>query len=64
MLNLYKLLYPPSSSLLLHSCTSLSDPTNFLAVVGSLQYLLLTRLDIAFSVNKLSQYIHKPTTEH
>jgi len=32
--------------------------------VGSLQYLLLTRLDIAYAVNKLSQFMHKPTTKH
>ncbi|KAJ0094812.1 hypothetical protein Patl1_15705 [Pistacia atlantica] len=53
-----------NSSLSLHSSTSLSDPSNIRAIVGSLQYLLLTHLDIAFVVNKLSQYMHKPNTEH
>lgn len=33
-------------------------------VVGSLQYLSFTRPDIAFAVNRLSQFMHCPTTEH
>lgn len=53
-----------SSSLTLHSGTALSNPTEFRAVLGSLQYLLLTRPDIAFAVNKLSQFMHRPTSEH
>ena len=55
---------PTNSSLSLHFRATLSDPTEFRAVVGSLQYLLLTRLDISFAVNKLSQFMHKPTTKH
>ncbi|KAG7589765.1 GAG-pre-integrase domain [Arabidopsis suecica] len=42
----------------------LDDPTEFRTIVGSLQYLLLTRPDIAFAVNRLSQYMHRPTTVH
>lgn len=55
---------PTSPSLMLNSGSSLSDPTEYRQVVGSLQYLLITRPDIAFAVNKLSQYMHCPTTEH
>lgn len=33
-------------------------------VIGSLQYFSFTRPDLASAVNKLSQFMHKPTTEH
>ena len=55
---------PTSPTLMLTSSSPLFDPSEYRQVVGSLQYLLLTRPDIAFTVNKLSQYMHCPTTEH
>lgn len=55
---------PTSPPLLLKSGSPLSDPTEYRTIVGSLQYLLITRPDLAFAVNKLSQYMHTPTTEH
>ena len=53
-----------TTPLTLLSRTPLADPTEYRAVVGSLQYLSLTRPDISFPVNKLSHYMHKPTDEH
>ena len=50
--------------LTLQSGAPLPEPTEYRAVVGSLQYLSLTRPDITFAVNKLSQFMHKPTTDH
>lgn len=43
---------PTSHSLTLQLCSSLSDPSQYKIVIGGLQYLLITRLDIAFTVNK------------
>jgi hypothetical protein len=42
----------------------LFDPTEYKTIVGSFQYLLITRPDLAFMVNKLSRYMHTPTTYH
>lgn len=53
-----------SSRLHLHSGTSLSDPSKFRQLIGSLQYLQFTRLDIVYAVNKLSQFMHRPTEDH
>ncbi|XP_059441256.1 uncharacterized mitochondrial protein AtMg00810-like [Corylus avellana] len=41
-----------------------SDQTLFQSTIGALQYLSITRPDIAYSVNKLSQFMHKPTVFH
>ncbi|KAD3067125.1 hypothetical protein E3N88_35005 [Mikania micrantha] len=40
------------------------DPTKYRQVVGALQYATLTRPDIAFSVNKVCQFMHAPTDNH
>ncbi|KAH9734278.1 hypothetical protein KPL71_017313 [Citrus sinensis] len=40
------------------------DPTLYRSLVGGLQYLILTRPDIAYSVHKLSQYLNAPTLQH
>ncbi|KAI0496804.1 hypothetical protein KFK09_023128 [Dendrobium nobile] len=42
---------------------SFSNPTLYRQLVGALQYLTLTRPDIAFAVNRASQAMHNPT-EH
>ncbi|KAI0507214.1 hypothetical protein KFK09_013336 [Dendrobium nobile] len=44
--------------------TALTDPTFYRKLIGSLQYLTLTRPDIAFSVNLLSQHMHDPSPQH
>jgi hypothetical protein len=53
-----------SSSLSLSSGSPLSNPTEYITVVGSLQYLSLTRPDVSFAVNRMSQFMHAPTDEH
>jgi hypothetical protein len=42
----------------------LTDPTTFRHIVGALQYVTLTRPDIAYSVNQLCQHMHNPTSVH
>lgn len=41
-----------------------SNPKEYRTLVGSLQYLAFTRVDIAYAVNKLSQFMHAPMSEH
>ncbi|GAA0154851.1 transmembrane signal receptor [Lithospermum erythrorhizon] len=56
----------------LSSCTQLStkigdpflDQTLYKSIVGALQYVTITRLEISFSVNKACQIMHNPTDLH
>lgn len=42
----------------------LPDLTFYLSIVGALQYLMLTRLEIAFAINEVCQFMHKPMDIH
>jgi histone deacetylase 1/2 len=42
----------------------IEDITKYRSVVGALQYLTMTRPDISYSVNKVCQYLHAPTSVH
>ena len=57
---------PMSSTeiLLLHDGSPACDATEYRQVIGLVQYLSFTRPDVSFVVNKLSQYIHQPSTAH
>lgn len=48
----------------LHDGMVLTDPIEYRSVFDDFQYLYLTRLDIAFLVNKLYQFMHHPTFTH
>ncbi|XP_043717955.1 uncharacterized mitochondrial protein AtMg00810-like [Telopea speciosissima] len=41
-----------------------SDPTLYRSLVGSLQYLTMTRPDLSFAVNTVCQHMHHPTLSH
>jgi hypothetical protein len=40
------------------------DSSQYRSVVGALQYLTLTRHVISFTINKVCQFLHGPTTVH
>ena len=43
---------------------SIEEQFNYRSTVGALQYLTMTRPDLAFAVNKVCQYLHTPTDAH
>jgi histone deacetylase 1/2 len=43
---------------------SLPDPHEYRSIVGALQYVTLTRPEIAFSVNKVCQFLSNPLITH
>lgn len=40
------------------------DPTEYRQIVGALLYVTFTRLDLAFSINKVCQFMHQLTDAH
>ncbi|KAJ9558897.1 hypothetical protein OSB04_013511 [Centaurea solstitialis] len=44
--------------------TPLSDVTLYRSLVGALQYLTITRPDLSYVVNQVSQFVHTPTVDH
>ena len=40
------------------------DPTHYRSIVGVLQYLTITRPDISYAVNQVSQFLQMPTVDH
>ncbi|KAJ0467191.1 putative RNA-directed DNA polymerase [Helianthus annuus] len=53
-----------SSVLLPDDSSLLADPSRYRQTVGALQYVTLSRPDIAFAVNKVSQFMQAPTENH
>jgi hypothetical protein len=43
---------------------SVEESTKYRSIVDDLKYVMLTRPDIAYSVNKVCRFLHAPTTEH
>jgi hypothetical protein len=55
---------PTSSKLGIVLGTLHSDPTQYHQIVGALQYLTFTRLNICYAINKVCQFMHAPTEDH
>lgn len=53
--------YPPLSK---HQGSGSIDGQLYRSIVGALQYVTITRPDIAFSVNKVRQYMQTPLDTH
>ena len=53
-----------SSSISSLSTEHFSDATLYRSVVGALQYLVITRPDITYTVNRACQAMHNPTIKH
>ncbi|CAL2259186.1 unnamed protein product [Prunus armeniaca] len=55
----------PYDSLVLNDGSPPTDASRFRQIIGGgLQHLNLTRPDISFAVNKLSQFMHQPSESH
>ncbi|XP_050141082.1 uncharacterized mitochondrial protein AtMg00810-like [Malus sylvestris] len=54
----------PHQKLLKSGSLPFSNPSHFRSIVGVLQYLTFTRLDIAFAVNQVCQFMHHPLECH
>lgn len=44
--------------------TPFHDPTLYRSLVGALQYLTISRPDLSYAVNQVSQFLHAPTQDH
>lgn len=42
----------------------MDDPSIYHSIVSALQYVCITRLDIQFTVNTLSRFMHQPLHQH
>jgi hypothetical protein len=54
----------PYKSLSKFQSTSMTDPQLYHSIVGALQYATITRPDISYDVDKASQFIHAPISDH
>jgi hypothetical protein len=47
-----------------HSTAMEVDPTHYRRLIGSLRYLVHTRLDLAFAIGFISRFMERPMVEH
>lgn len=44
--------------------TQMANPSEYCSIVGTLQYMVLTRPDIAHAMNRICHFMHAPTDDH
>ncbi|XP_052489877.1 uncharacterized mitochondrial protein AtMg00810-like [Gossypium raimondii] len=47
-----------------HCGSPIENDFDYRSIVGALQYIVITQPDIAFAVNKVCQFMHKPLEQH
>jgi hypothetical protein len=45
-------------------CPPMADPTEYRSLTGALQYLTVTRPDIAYAVQQVCLHMHDPREQH
>ena len=58
------LLMTPNLRLMSDTCKNMKNLEQYRRMIGRLIYLTTTRLDISYSMQLLSQFMHKPTVKH
>lgn len=53
-----------SSTLAKSDGEHLEDPTKYRSLASALEYVVLTRPDILYAVNRICQFMHNPTTAY
>ncbi|KAG8498916.1 hypothetical protein CXB51_005284 [Gossypium anomalum] len=53
-----------SSNLSQHIGCAIKNESEYRSIMGALQYVVITRLDITFAVNKVCQFMHRPLDQH
>lgn len=51
-------------SLSTHCGSPIDNESDYRSIVGALQYIVITRPYIAFAVNRVCQFMHKPVDQH
>ncbi|XP_016737763.1 uncharacterized mitochondrial protein AtMg00810-like [Gossypium hirsutum] len=54
----------PTCQLSAHEGNPVDDAHLYRSIVGALQYVVITRPDVAFAVNKVCQFMHRPLDVH
>ena len=55
---------PVTSSLQQDSSEPFQDPSMYRSVVGALQYILITRPELSYSINRVCHFMHDPKLHH